>query len=67
MTWSEICRSEVCRGRWVAIDRCRYDQTSGRAVEGQVVDVDPDLAELLSRVRESPWKGCEILFVGDEQ
>jgi hypothetical protein len=62
MTWEEICAREELRGRWVALDGCRYDEVTGRATEGAVVDVDDDLAELCSRLRDSEWKNCAILF-----
>lgn len=64
MNWEEICRHEDFRGRWVALDACRYDEGSGRATEGAVVDVDDDLVELCNRIRESEFQGCEILFCG---
>ncbi|MBN1655517.1 MAG: hypothetical protein JXA30_17250 [Deltaproteobacteria bacterium] len=62
MTWREICENDGLRGRWVAIDDCRFDEVTGRAMEGSVVDVDDDLAELCARIRESKWKNCSILF-----
>jgi hypothetical protein len=62
MTWEEICRSEVLRGRWIAMDDCSFDETTGRAMEGLVVDSDDDLAELCKRMRESEWKNCSIVF-----
>ena len=61
LTWEEICRRDDFRGRWIALDGCRYDE-AGRATEGSVVDVDDDLAELCQRLRESQWKNCAILF-----
>jgi hypothetical protein len=69
MTWEEICAHEELRGRWVALDGCRYDEVTGKATEGAVVDVDDDLAELCSRIRDSEWKNCAILFCaqGDER
>ena len=65
MSWEELCRSE-CRGRWVALDACRYDEATGKAVEGAVVDVDDDLVELCNRIRDSRFKNCAIVFVTDE-
>jgi hypothetical protein len=65
MTWDEICRRADFRGRWVALHGCRYDETTGQAAEGAVVDVDEDLAELCQRVRDSDWKNCAILFCSD--
>ena len=66
MTWNELCQSDECRGRWVALDAARYDEATGKAVEGAVVDVDDDLVELCNRIRDSRWKNCAIVFVGDE-
>lgn len=64
MNWDDICRSEEYAGRWVALDGCSYDEGSGRAKEGAVVDVDDDLVQLCNRIRESEHHGCEILFCG---
>lgn len=66
MTWEAICQSDEFRGRWVALDECRYDEETGRATEGSVVDVDDDLVELCARMRESPWKNCAILFCSED-
>jgi hypothetical protein len=66
LTWEDICRREEFRGRWVALDGCRYDEGSGRAMEGSVVDVDDDLVELCTRIRESDYKNCAILFCGED-
>jgi hypothetical protein len=65
MTWETICHSDEFRGRWVALDECRYDEETGRATEGAVVDVDDDLVELCARIRESERKNCAILFCGE--
>lgn len=62
MTWQQICENEGLSGRWVAIDDCRFDETTGQAMEGSVVDADDDLAELCARIRESEWKNCSIVF-----
>lgn len=66
MKWEEIIDSEDFKGRWVALDDCRYDEATGKATEGAVVDVDDDLVELCDRVRASQWKNCEILYCGEE-
>lgn len=66
MTWDAICRSDEFRGRWVALDEARYDEETGRATEGSVVDVDDDLVELCARIRESERKNCAILFCGED-
>lgn len=62
MSWEEIRCVEEFRGRWVALDACRYDEATGRATEGEVVDVDDDLAELCQRVRASQRRNCAIVF-----
>lgn len=64
-TWDEICRRDECRGRWVALHGCRYDESTGQAAEGDLVDFDDDLAELCHRVRASHWKNCSILFCSE--
>jgi hypothetical protein len=66
MSWETICHSAEFRGRWVALDDCRYDEETGRAMEGSVVDVDDDLVELCARIRESEWKHCAILFCSED-
>jgi hypothetical protein len=66
MTWEQICHDEELRGRWIAMDDCSYDEATGRATEGLVVDSDDDLAELCARIRESERTNCSILFAGDE-
>jgi hypothetical protein len=62
MRWCDICRVDEFRGRWVALDDCHYDEATGKATEGAVVDVDDDLVELCSRIRASDRKNCAILF-----
>ena len=64
MTWTEICQNEDLRGRWIALDDCSFDESTGRAMEGLVVDSDDDLAELCSRMQNSEWKNCSI-FLAD--
>lgn len=62
MTWDEICRNDDLRGRWIAMDECVFDDSTGNAREGLVVDADDDLAELCARMRNSEHKNCSILF-----
>jgi hypothetical protein len=66
MTWPEIQRSDEYRGRWVALDNCRYDARTAQPVEGSVVDADEDLAELCSRIRSEDSRHCAIVYCGDE-
>ena len=61
MTWDEICSNPECKGRWIALHGCSYDDT-GRAAAGDLVDIDADLAELCNRVRDAHRKNCAILF-----
>lgn len=62
MTWPEIRQSEAYRGRWVALDNCRYDVKTAQPVEGTIIDADEDLVELCTRIRQSENKHCAILF-----
>jgi hypothetical protein len=62
VTWPQICRSAEFKGLWVALDNCRYDQSSMQPVEGDVVDADEDLADLCGRLREGQRSSCAILF-----
>jgi len=62
MTWRELCRSNRYKGLWVAIDNCRYDQTTRQPVEGDVVDADKEFSELCTRMRETGRTSCTILF-----
>jgi hypothetical protein len=54
--------SDEYRGRWVALDNCRYDARTAQPVEGTIVDADEDLAELCTRIRQSENRHCAILF-----
>lgn len=62
LRWDQICRRPDCRGRWVALHECTYDHQTGKATDGELVDVDDDLASLCNRVRDSRWKDCAILY-----
>ena len=66
MTWPELCHSEQFKGLWVALDNCRYDQTTRQPIEGDVVDADSELSELCARMREKGRGSCAILFCDDE-
>jgi hypothetical protein len=67
MTWEQICQSDDLKGRWIAMDDCRFDEATGRATEGFVVDADDDLAELCARMRESRFTNCSILFADERE
>jgi len=62
LSWPQISRSAEFKGLWVALDNCRYDQSSMQPVEGDVVDSDEDLADLCGRLREGQRSSCAILF-----
>jgi hypothetical protein len=62
LTWPQICRSDEYKGRWVALDECRYDPRTAQPAEGTVVDVDEDLVALCSRLQASDSKHCAVLF-----
>src|SRR5260221_8777228 len=66
VSWPQICRSAEFKGLWVALDNCRYDQSSMQPVEGDVVDTDPDLADLCGRLREAQRGSCAIVFCEGE-
>ena len=62
LTWPQIRRSDEYRGRWVALDECRYDPRTAQPTEGTVVDVDEDLVALCARMQASDSRHCAILF-----
>ena len=64
-TWPQICKSLQFRGRWVALDECKYDPRTAQPTEGTVVDADADLVALCSRMQASDNKHCSILFCED--
>ncbi|HLK39836.1 MAG TPA: hypothetical protein VKU41_23935 [Polyangiaceae bacterium] len=65
LTWPQICRTDEFRGRWVALDDCRYDPRTAQPTEGTVVDADEDLVALCARMQASDSKHCSILFCED--
>lgn len=60
--WSELIASDEYRGRWVALDQCRYD-AAAKPVEGTLVDADDDLVALCNRIRSSGSHNCAILYI----
>ena len=66
MTWEQIIESEELRGRWIAMDDCSFDESTGKATEGLVVDSDDDLAELCARIQESEHTNCSIVLADME-
>lgn len=62
MSWNEICSNNRYRGRWVALDGCRYDDAHTQPTEATVVDADDDLAELCNRMKKTNQRSCAILF-----
>ncbi len=61
-TWPQICQTERYQGCWIALDNCRYDETTMNPMEGEVVDADKDLSSLCSRMREAGRGSCAIHF-----
>ncbi|RLB47721.1 MAG: hypothetical protein DRJ42_24815 [Deltaproteobacteria bacterium] len=61
-SWDEICESHELQGRWVALQGCAYDQSTGHAKSGAVVDVDDDLVELCARLKLEQRGHCAILL-----
>ena len=62
LTWPQICRSDEYRGRWVALDACRYDPRTAQPTEGTVVDADEDLVALCNRMQATDSKHCAVHF-----
>jgi hypothetical protein len=62
LTWPQIRRKDEFRGRWVALDECKYDPRTAQPTEGTVVDADADLVALCARMQASDSKHCAILF-----
>jgi hypothetical protein len=62
LTWPEIVTTTALRGRWIALDHCRYDARTAQPVEGVVIDSDEDLVELCGRIQDSENRHCAILF-----
>lgn len=56
----------LLRGRWVALDDCRYDTRTSQVIEGSVVDSDEDLVELCTRMRSADLQHCAILFCSED-
>ena len=65
-TMGQIRQNDAYRGRWVALDDCRYDSRTAQPVEGSVVDSDEDLVALCNRMQESELSHCAILFCSEE-
>lgn len=56
----------LLRGRWVALDECRYDTRTAQVIEGSIVDSDEDLVELCTRMRLADLQHCAILFCSED-
>ena len=67
MSFSQIRQSDEYKGRWVALDNCRYDGRTAQPVEGTIVDADEDLVQLCTRIRENEEKHCAIVFCDEEE
>lgn len=55
------------RGRWVALDECRYDTRTSEVIEGSIVDSDEDLVELCNRMRRAELQHCAIVFCSEDE
>ena len=66
MTCPEPIPADRLRGLWVALDNCRYDQTTRRPIEGDVVDADEDLTELCHRMQEAGRTACAIFYCDED-
>lgn len=64
VTWRELCRLPDFRETWVALDHCRYDSVTREPIEGDLVDWDPDAAELFHRLRTNNRGACAIRYCG---
>ena len=65
-TMGQTRQNDAYRGRWVALDDCRYDSRTAQPVEGSVVDSDEDLVALCNRMQEGSLSHCAILFCGED-
>lgn len=66
-TWVEICSCGDYRGRWVALDGVRYEESTTRPAEGTVIDSDDDLAQLCARLRSENRRCCAIVHADEDQ
>ncbi len=62
--WDVLCHHSDFQGLWVALNAVRYD--SGAPVEGELVDVDEDLAVLCARIQSAEDTACAILYCDDK-
>ncbi|RLB47313.1 MAG: hypothetical protein DRI90_26475 [Deltaproteobacteria bacterium] len=62
--WDVLRRHSDYQGLWVALNAVRYD--SGIPLEGELVDVDEDLAVLCARIQSAEDTACAILFCEDK-
>lgn len=66
-SWHELCSSQEFQGQWVALDECKYDESTGAAREGAVVDADKDLPKLCQRLRDEQRTHCAVMFCSRER
>jgi hypothetical protein len=66
LSWPQVRELEEYRGRWVALDHCKFDGRSKHPIEGVVVDVDDDLVALCTRLKKEDRHNCAILFCEEE-
>jgi hypothetical protein len=57
--------ARALEGQWVALDHCRYDEGDAHPTSGRVVDSDPDLGDLVARLRQDGGHRCVIVRCED--
>lgn len=62
--WEELVSSDEYKGRWVALDQCRYD-AAAKPIEGTLIDADDDLVALCNRIRSSGSHNCAIVYIDE--
>jgi hypothetical protein len=67
VTWKELAAAPAFAGKWVALDRCRYDAATRELLEGDFVDSDVDAAELCGRLRDAGRGACAIRFCSGQE
>lgn len=59
--WVDLCATAAFSGRWVAVDHVSWRAQSDEPHEVEVVDVDDDLAALVTRMRAHARTSCSVL------
>jgi hypothetical protein len=64
VSWDVLCHHADYQGLWVALNAVRYD--SGVPIDGEVVDVDEDIAVLCTRIQSVENAACAILYCDEK-